>query len=608
MPHILAYGSAISDRLYREAAPNLSPRIEMTCRSKYSISETANGSHVWSSEYIRVTLDITDRVDSESPIRIITKKPEVPTGSGTDMRGANVTLTILNPDTYWAVTQDGAILDPDSITNAYIDIFLPVGSTEIKVYRGRVIGRPSETRGKTTFTVRDAVADLVDIPLRWEKISQDQNTSINTYGTVSVSSHTTPSGLRFYDAYVYFDYTGLPSVSVTNSKGDAIGLRDIDFNTIAVSSLDISKFEITFVAPETYRVTGPNIPAIIGSINEDFDSGFMKIPASAWDVVSDPTGAVISFQTCYTVSGNPVTIIKRIIEHAFLQTWGNEPTQPSFLPVDWDKFDRLEKEFDGVTVYVSETNKDPSVYNLLNDSKPTSVKNVVELISEHIGSSIIVDDFGRISITSVFLDPDELVYDVSSEMLVSHSFPGGNKRFNALTIGYGTDPISSSYNSETVFTNFIVSDYDPTQDYEEGDVIRLNSVYWQAVVPNPAGSFIITNWVKFTPNTKRINLRYFKSFTSDRMIQFLQCYILDRVFMSYDQIVAKVIPQFGIMFRAGDVVRFTLDEKPARTMYAEIVKVSKIIGGEVSITAQAIPDPVTPSNYCEGDYCAGNYE
>lgn len=606
MPHILSYNTTISDFLYREATGAIEPRVTMTCRAKYSISQNANGTHNFSSVYVRATIDITNRLDRSSPIRQVTKKPEVPTGSGTDTRGANVQITLLNPDKYWAVTQTGAILDPDSITNAYIDVYLPLGGSEIKIYRGRVIGLPTEQRGKTIFTIRDAVADLIDIPVRWENISADQNTSVSETGILSVSAHTTASGLRFYDAYTYFSYDGTPVPAVSNSKGDAVALLDIDFTTPVLQSQEISQWEIEFLDAATYRLVGPNVPTVYGNVNNDLDFDFVKIPSSSWQILGDPTGAKITFHTCYTVSGNPVTIMKRLIEHGFLQTWGSEPTEPTYLPVDWPTFNRLEKEFAGVTVYVSETNKDRSVYNL-GDQKPISVKNLVEWISEHIGSSLIVDDQGRISVTSIYKPPSKLIYDINSSMIESHSFTGNRKRFDLLNIRYGTDPISSGYNSETIFSDITVTEYDPTEDYDEGDVVKLNGIYWQNVVPNAAGSFIITNWVQFTPNTYNLNLRYFKTGASDIFVNALQCYYLPRIWSSYRQITCKVLTQFGITLRAGDVVRFDLDEQPARTFYAEIVKVSKVIAGEVSVTAQEIPEPSTAENWCEGDYCEGNY-
>jgi hypothetical protein len=605
MPHLLELSAAIQNLLYRPATPALSPKVVLYGRAKVSLSVNANGSHNFSSDYRPVTVDLTNRL-SDTPIRLVTKIPGIPTGKGNSAQGSNVTVSLLNTDSYLATTQDGAILDPDSIRNMKMKISVTFGGQEIQLYEGRAIGHPEESRGETIFTLRDAVADMIDKPLKFENLDQLQSTSYA--GGIYTDSYYEENQARFHAAYTRFDYRGLSVASLENSGSD-IGLLNIDFTgpEILTRSLDLGAFQISFLNETNFRLSGPNVPDYYGSILGDFLTPFCKIRASDWVVNGDPTGTEIKFQTYYTASGNPISLMKRMIEHAYLGTWGNTPTQPAFLPVDWATFDYLESVYSGVTVFVSETNDNNSVFAFTSTNKPVSVKNVLEKISEHIGCYLTIDTQGRITLTNHYLSPGDLVPTLNSDMIKTHKLVGGLVRYDGIQVSYGFDGSDGSPASEYTYLRDTIQEYDPTQAYIAGAIVRFSGVFYQAVADNPAGVFVLESWEVYHSAIYSLSFPYYKTGVSDQRIQHLTCHFLSKVFTQHEQITCDILPNIGIALKAGDRVYLQLNQQPKRTIYAEAIRVSQIVGGDVVATFQRIDQPVRPETRCVGNWCSGSY-
>lgn len=612
MPHIYTYPQSVIDAVRLNGLKYQDVTVLMKCRAKYSTAQSANGKHTFSTEYKYLEVDITDRLAESEPLRIQTKKPEVPTGSGTGMRGANVRVVLINTDTYWSARQDGAILDPATITNATIEVKVKIGTVDITLYKGRVIGLPEERQGKTAFTIRDAVSDIVDKPIRWERIGDDQEMKIDEAGQPVISWEVVGTGnkhLRFFDAYTAFDEFGYPVSTLGSSKAL---LKNIDFTGAGINNngLDLGQYRIKFTSTTGYTFTGPNFPVIYGSTTQDLDTTIVKIKASDWIITEDPTGEEISFQVCYTVSGNPVTLIRRLLEHGILGTWGNEPQQYPFLPIDYEKLDLLENRHQGVTVYVSETNDSNEVFLLGSQSRPLSVKNVVEKLCEHLGISMIVNEEGKISFTDIIRGGSDIIHPIDSSVIISHYLAGDKRRLNFIRAKYGESPVGGSGVAEVVFTEITVTDYDPASDYEPGDIVRFNSVYWQCVLPNPAGVFIYNNFVVFESQEHTVSFPYYPAASGLYMIQRLETLnYFERIFNSYDQVVAKILPEFGTTLMAGDMVELETTEQPEVTFEAaEVIRVSNMVGRECSVTLQRSTLPVISTGYDTGVWDEGQWE
>ena len=612
MPHIYTYPQAVIDAIRLQGTPEQKVRVYFTGRMKYVTATAANGATTLSPDYRWTTLEITERIDAGSPLSFFTQKPSRPSGSGKDMRGSNVRVVAINTDERFGVSQDGSIIDADTITACEINIQVEIGGVEIQLYKGRVIGFPEERAGKTIFTIRDAVADIVDKPLRWENISPLQEMRINEENVPEITyyeSGSSPYSLSFFDAYTAFDQTGYPYSTLRAGKAT---LKNIDFtgSTLETSGLDLGVFTIKFLSSVGYVVTGPNFPTTYGNVNDDLVTGAITILADDWVIEGDPEGSEITFNTCYTVSGNPITLAKRLLEHGILGTWGNEPKEYDWLPIDWDKFNLLEKRHAGSPVFVSETNSTNEGFKPGAATKPVSVKNVVEWIMEHLGLSIITDDQGRISSTELYRTEADFLHPVTDDMIYEHYFPGGERKINIIKLQYGSSGQDQSYSAETVVTKLNIEVYDPAESYDIGNVVSLNAVYWICIVPNVAGAFIFNNWRIYDPQQHELKLKYFPKATGKYQVnKTVASHYLERIFSSHEKITCKVLSPIGVTFIAGDMVQFQISEQPAKTFYAELVSVTKIPGGDVSITAQRIQNlPRTYTGYDTGNWNEGVYE
>lgn len=617
MPLIQSYPAAIRDLLYQASVGLITTRVVFEGRIKPLNAINPDGSQVYGVGYINSSIDFTEWLSPQG-IRLDFQIPELPTGELTGKYlTSQVSISIINERGHWSVMQDGSIIDPDFIQDAFINISAEIGGQTIDLYRGRVIGNPEERFGETVFTIRDAAFDIIGKPVKFENLSPLQEYKIES-GVFSMSYYE-ENGLRFYDGYVYFDYRGLPTPTVTNTNPEKITLQNIDLTSanVAATNSDIGKYRIEFYNSEGYILSGPGVDDFSGNVNQTLDTGFLRIEPGHWsraripgggffDFV-DPTGTVIEFCICYTVSGNPITIIKRLIEHGIIGSWGNTPTESVSLPVDWDRLNDLELLFSGVTVYVSETNTDNEAFSLVSDAKPLSVKHLVENIAEHVGCYMTTNSKGQITLTNPYLDPGQTLHSISSDMISSHRFVGGKKKFDLIRVNYGFDILQDTYASQIIETTFNPVDYNPSNVYNPGDVVYFQGSYYRCVSPNPGGTFVLANFVLFTYTEHSFAYRYFKSDVSMRNIRVVFDEIKDKVFLSNQVVQANVVPQIGLTLKAGDKCEFQLSEHPKKTFPAEIVRASVVVGGNVQITAKRIEEPHRPTLHCTGNYCEGNY-
>ena len=617
MPLIQSYPTAIRDLLYKASIGLITTRVTFEGRAKPLTSISANGMQNYGSGYVDTTIDLTEWLSLQG-IRIDTQMPELPTG---EMDGkyliSQVSVSIINERGHWSVMQDGSVIDPNFVQDAHINISAEIGGQSIALYRGRVIGYPEERFGETVFTIRDAAFDIIDKPVKFENLSPQQEYKIEN--NVFSMSYYTEDGLRFYDGYVYFDYRGLPTPTVTNTSPEKITLQNIDLTStnVAATNSDLGKYRIEFYNHEGYILSGPNIDDFQGNVNQVLDTGFLRIEPTHWkraripgggffDFV-DPTGTVIEFHVCYTVSGNPITLIKRLLEHGMIGSWGNAPTYSTALPIDWDRLNDLELLFHGVTVYVSETNTDNESFSLVSDSKPLSVKHLVEAIAEHVGCYMTADSQGRVTLTNPYIDPGQALHPLNSDMISSHRFIGGKRKFDLIRVNYGYDILQNTYASQLIDSSFAPTDYDPSKAYNPGDIVHYQSSYYRCISPNLAGAFVLSNFVLFQYNEHTFTYRFFKTGVSDRYVFVTFDETRNKIFLAHEIVQANVVPQIGLTLKAGDKCEFQLSEYPKKTFPAEIIRASVIVGGNVQITAKRIPTPYRPSLRCTGSYCEGNY-
>jgi len=640
MAHVLDLSDAQKAILYNPHVPKIGLRVVMRVQSKVWTSQNADGTYNFGTEYNSLEIDISSRI--KKPVRISTKKPIIANGKGNQSRGANVQIFLANSDTYFATTQDGSILNPDQIQNSTIDIYSTFGGQELLMYSGRVIGTPSEKFGETILTIRDNMMGIVNRPLQVENNPNEANIYTDSKGElVIISNEYNSNGSRFtnYGVLSYFSESGRNVPAIENSDLDKVDLRKI---SVQPGILNLGKYEIIFTGTRGFALTSPTNLTLTGNVDEDFFSSVVNIAETDWNIPKDTKNAIkyfmtregfeataipddrittdhnevalddlsgtkITFYTCYTVSGNPISIVKDLLVRAFgtgagLSAWGSTIIFDRF--VNWEQVDEIEKMFHGTNVYVSETNKDNSVFDPSSSNLPISYKNVIERILQHIGCFLIIDTSGKISISNPYLLENQKANIINSDMIQSHEFIGNQTKYESVKIRYGNDLISGGMSSESRFLNFVYEEYDPSKTYLPPQVVTLEGVLYQCIAKNDAGGFNLLNFQHFRANELEISFKYFKRGINDRDIEYLKCRILKEIWNQHIQLSMKVLPNHGLPLEVGDKLEFLFSWSPIKSsIFAELYSVNKQIGGDVVISAVKIEKPEHPKELCEMVIC-----
>lgn len=598
MPLLEELSTAKQTILSNYAVPHIGLKIVLKGNSLVVQSVNVDGTWNLSTTYHPIEIDVSERLSGQHPVRIRSKKPILPSSDGFATRGANVEITFINHDGPFALVADGAIFDPGTIRQLEVQIYSTFGTEEHLHYTGRAIGPPKEEFGETTFTFRDALYEIIDIPVRMGIFDAAQNTVGFPSGLFTATPYTFPSGMQMYDTYTAFRENGLAFPHAESTNLESLNLLDVEFPP---GHYPISKYEIEFDTNTTFIFRSPTAAEESGNIGADFTSSEgIIIRAASWNIAggADIVGDKFSIFTYFNAFGNPFTIIKAVLEWAFLNSWDNATlTQPTTIPVNWDKLDELEDYFenffdDPYRVYVAETNSDPKVYGYQNDA-PFSVKRLIEKIGFHVGCSLDFDQQGRVTFSHDHRGLQTLYPDIDSTKVLSHYFQGRSAEYTDFRLLYGLNPVNGNYSSEITLQAKPLADYDNTLTYNAGDIVLHQGQQWVSRNGSAAGGFNPAEWQIHKVKEFRIAFDYYK-----RGVSFLQAteradLISKRAFLASTRVSVTLPPQYGLTVVPGDKFRAVFTIQPAKTIDLEVIEVNLLPGQPVSLVCVEIPSEDT---------------
>lgn len=560
------------------------PEVKLSAKMRGIQAQNPDGSYDFGTGgYIDHELNLSSYLLNDS-IVIRSQVPFLPTNGGAVNNEGDVQIQIANSFKYIATIQNESILDPDSIQNAEVTVSANCGLMDaLQLYKGKVIRAPREEEGKTTFSTKAIIWDIIDTEVKLERVAGGDIAPafyLDSSGGLTKAS-TIPSGknIEFQHGITVFDENGDLRSSVSNSKSSEIQLLRVEFSENADDEFALlGKYSIKFTNATQFELTHPDNQIFTGDILTDFNSGNVAINSTYWNVIGDPTDAEIEFYCSYTVSGNPVTIVKNLLYKAFSNDWGNDPDEPASYNVDWLKFTEYEAYFNSTKVYVSETNKENSVFDPFGDSKPLRVRDFCQRILDHIGSQLTFNPEGKISMNcDWYLLPTEFVPTYQAPQLsngnrrtAAHLLDSTGPKYNRMIVKYGLNPITNNYSGTT--------------------------------------TFVISGDSRF--NTLRVSFPYFKKSKNDNDVASLNCTLWDIAKKASTVLRATFKPNWGLPIAPGDKFEASFATQPVlpntvtgRGRYWVIHKVTKRVGGLVDIEAHEVPAHGIPLQVCEWVLC-----
>lgn len=596
MAHVIDLKRNQAQELSADGLAQIKPKVTLRADAHGVVSTNADGSITFGRNgYVSQSLNLTGRITNNDVV-IKSQIPVFPTNGGRTNNEGDVTIQIANGFKYLGTIQDEAILDPDTIQDAEITITAECGAMdELSVYKGRVVHAPVEEEGKTTFRTKAIWWDIID-----EEIKLEYNESTGFAGNTNTTprfhldssrnltlSGYTPTGknITFHHGVTMWTESGELRSSVTNTKSQEIELLRVDWREDNDEPPLLGEYRIKFYAYNSstgvgfFEVRMPDNRTYTGSTAAQFSESWIEITPSFWNIIGDPTDAEITFFASYTVSGNPITIVKNLIYKALQNNWGDDPAEPVSLSVDWAKLTELENYFNGITVYVSETNDSNDVFDPFSGSKPLRAKDFVQRILDHIGCQLTFNELGELSINCAwYLLPTEQTYTYTtatlakgSERKAAHSISAAGPKYDRMQIRYGLNPLTGDY----------------------------------------AGRFVAVNSTAANPNTIDIAFPYYKISKNDYDVQTLQNTLWQIVQKAHVRLKMSLKPNWGLPLAPGDKMAVNFTTQPVlpnastgRGQYWQIYRVSKRIGGVCDIEAHEIPDPFVPLRGCFWELCA----
>jgi len=531
------------------------PRILLRARTKKNIGVPP--AVIIGDDYEEIFFDVSDRLHKEGQVRTTMSKPILPTNDNNLFVTSKISLPFLNPDKFFAATQSGAILDPASIELAELFIEAEItGSTDtIDIGRWRVSDIPAESKDRTILSGRDNLYNLAKESVLFEyfgKINKEiQDTYVNGQGNLInkfVTIITTHGEAKYYDGYVFFREDAEVTPAITNDKASQLELTNLTIKNRAL----LGKYTIEFRDANSYFVTHPDGTTLEGVLTSIFDSDSITIIPEFWGgfdlatlVPGDQLSGIdvkIEFNVFNSQSGNPITLVKNIIEKAFKDNWGEIPTFPLDLPVDWVAFDRAERIFKAYEVFVSETNEN-SKFERVPGNKPLNCLQFCQKILDHVGCSLIHNLSGEISLKLPYLFDDPIFEVTDDTAIMEHSVIGNVRRVNNVTFQYGYNAYNDNYGAAL-----------PVVDIRADDTREKE------------------------PET--FSFPYYKAGTSDNKMRWLRDLLMNRIITSPVQMSLKLLPNFGIAAMPGDRVKVVTSTQPIMSIYVEYYNVSRIVASD----------------------------
>lgn len=578
MPHIFELNTSQATELSSPGLAAIRARVTLETDILPAISQTADGSINFGSNYVFTPIDVTSILRNDY-IVIRSAIPPLPTKDGKANQQGGVTIQIDNTARYWGVLQNEGVIDGTNIQDSVVSIEATCGPMDpLPMYKGKVVEPPEEEEGKTTFRTKSILWDIIDVPLVLDRSESGPIKPVLFADEVLNYSSYSANNVDYYHGLGVWDQYGNLETSVENDAPEKVYIKRIDFHPDEDGEpVPLGKFTITFINYQECELTQPDGKVFRFSPYGDFSRGFVSIPETAWDFAQgvDPVGTKIEFWTYYTAKGNPWSLCKNLLYKALADAWGEAPAEPSTLPVDWDAFTAFETAFPQ-TIFFSETNKENKVFSPNEPAKPKRIKDVLQKILDHVGCQLTFTPEGKISLVSTLYVPGRLnLYTYTSshlsggtDRMAAHSIIPDGPKYDRMVIRYGLNSITDDYGAREV------------------RVIATGTID------------------KF--NTYEIAFDYFKIARSDRFVKRIARMLFSMVATANRRLKMELLPNWGLAIQPGDKFEVNFTTQPVlpntRTntgRYWMAYETGVKIGRTVEVRAIEIEEPIVGGKLCE---------
>lgn len=533
-------------------------------------------------------IDLTNHIQNVD-IVLNAQIPYIPTIDGKDTTASNISLQIDNVRNVLGAVGAGTVIDINNLYNSRVEIYLNFGDgvPDLAYYFGTII-EIEESKGSTILQIRDSSYTIFKqaklyAPARWAiYYIALSGAVVNNPITLSPSIAFPFRNYTIYHGICRFDASGNLRTTVEGLDTTILGVRIIDFTYPPSQSNAplLGQYTIEFETNTRYRLSTPNSQEFLGDIGVNFSQGNISIPSNSW-VVLQPTqvkGQKFTFYNSYCVSGNPISIVRDLIFRAYSNDWVEPNPTYGFDGVDWDTILYYEMLFKNVRVYITETNKDNSVFLPLSPSSDDRLtcKRIIAKILSHVGCQITFNNEGKVSInTTWYSDGRKPIWQLGSlqsggtEQADNHSTTAG-RPIRFLEVLYGFDILNSNRNFATKNLQGAIV----VNDKDRQEVVSIGFEYYKVGLSKIVMDSKIAPLLWGVTKYQHIKLS------------------------------AKILPNFGVGLMPGDkfISDFTegviLPNLEKEIQYFQVISVSKGKRG-ATIECIAIPKPVKVDYLCD---------
>lgn len=514
--------------------------------------------------YATYRFDISDRVLNWPSISM--ERPRWPVdGNDKGVAATECQLVLDNSDGKFGVAQTGSILRGEDIEQAIVDIYATVDGVITNWFSGRVVGRPTETAGKTTFIVSGYLWECIRKPVKYEnfglvsrvvmglpRIESQTVSGTDTY-LAPTTVHVDAVGQHFciHHGLIAFDGGGRAITRLNRSGTATIALQSLRIANAA----DLGKYTIKFKTPKTYTLSTPRNAAYTGSIRSGLPADSpIQISASDWSG-DDGSGVEINFWVSWTAVGNGIAMAYHLLEKGLLDNWGVF-SGSTVAKIDVQAFTYWARRFAGMTIHVDATNATNDVFEGKGDNRPLEYGTLVNNILAHYQCSLTMLIDGTISITGPYIDDRPAYPHDTSEAIVGDTITlQGGDTINYITVQFGGDPSGG-------FAAPIYANLNPTAPQ------RVEKVFSLPYIKVGIGTRFALWW-------ERTMVR--------RMM-------VHQTLVNYD-----LEAGHGLLMNAGDRITVQSNALPVIDQVCEVVSVTREIGSGATVVAAMVQDGEGPA-------------
>lgn len=438
--HIEDLAPALSQML-RNAGTSITAKVMLTATTlepNYSVQNIFLGTY--GPAYARYRFDITNRVIEWPTITL--EHSRWPDDSTFTVSATECSLRLTNTDRIMAVAQTDAILRPQDIEQAMVDVYANVGGTLVNWFSGRVVGRPTEKAGETILTVIGHVWDCIRKPVLYENFGSvsghKQDVIGGDAGFFTDMVHIDCVGSHFcvHHGVVSFSGGGQPLPRVKRTAGTSISLLGLRL----ANKLKPGKYTIKFKSHAGYTLTCPGNVTYNGNRFRGMEIGSpIEIGKNDW-TGDDGLGCEFEFYVSWTAKGNGIAMAYHLLEKGLFDNQGILPGVPS-ARIDAAAFTKLAKRFASFDIFVSETNIDNSVFDGDGKNRPLEYATLVQKILGHYQCSLTMLNDGTISITGPYMDDQPAWPHSTADAITGTGIElEGGETINFITVQFGGDP------------------------------------------------------------------------------------------------------------------------------------------------------------------------